>query len=223
MKGIVFDVKGTIAHFRRPDTTATQMTYPFIPPTAVKGLVGAVLGIEDFITNDKVGIRLMNSVNIVSQQVSMLAKSGSSSFNRPTTMELVVNPYYRIYYCGNQNTDILAKSLIKGHSIYPTFLGSAYALTKPILIDVCEVFECNDTVIKTKTVVPTQLISELHLQVDRYYKRADGFLLEYKGKREFEKSIDIIYEQKGKSISFMPNKEIKANIVKFGNDAVCVF
>jgi len=40
MKGLAFDIKGSIAHFRRPDTTATQMTYPFITPTAVRGLVG---------------------------------------------------------------------------------------------------------------------------------------------------------------------------------------
>ena len=47
MKALIFEVKGTIAHFRRPDTTATHLTYPFITPLAAKGLVGAMLGITD--------------------------------------------------------------------------------------------------------------------------------------------------------------------------------
>ena len=62
MKGLAFDVLGTLGHFRRPDTTATQMTYPFITPTAAKGLVGAILGIEDFVTSDRVGIELLRPV-----------------------------------------------------------------------------------------------------------------------------------------------------------------
>ena len=74
MKVIIFDVKGKVAHFRRPDTTSTQLTYPFITPTAVKGLVGAILGIEDFITNDKIGIQVLNPVRAVAQQMSMLGK-----------------------------------------------------------------------------------------------------------------------------------------------------
>ena len=28
MKAVVFDIKGTLGHFRRPDITATQLTYP---------------------------------------------------------------------------------------------------------------------------------------------------------------------------------------------------
>ena len=62
MKAVIFDVTGTIAHFRRPDTTATQLTYPFITPTAAKGLVGAILGITDFVTQDQLGIRLLRPV-----------------------------------------------------------------------------------------------------------------------------------------------------------------
>ena len=105
MKVVVFDVKGDIGHFRRPDTTATHLTYPFIPPTAVKGLVGAILGIEDFVTNDKIGIQILSEVNMVSQQMSML-KMGNT-FNRPTTVQLLINPAYRIYYSGDEYVDEL--------------------------------------------------------------------------------------------------------------------
>ena len=100
MKVIVFDVKSSVGHFRRPDTTATQLTYPFMPPTAAKGLVGAILGISDFTTNDKVGIELRSKVRLVSQQLSLLHNGGSTF--RPTTIQLLVEPAYRIYYCGDE-------------------------------------------------------------------------------------------------------------------------
>jgi CRISPR-associated protein Cas5h len=95
MKGLAFIIKGSIAHFRRPDTTATHLTYPFITPTAVKGLVGAILGISDFVTRDKIGIELLHPVRTVAQQMSMLGKDGGGVFNRPTTIELLVNPNYQ--------------------------------------------------------------------------------------------------------------------------------
>jgi len=230
MKGLAFDIKGSIAHFRKPDTTATQMTYPFITPTAAKGLVGAVLGMEDFVTKDKIGIKLLNPVQIVSQQMSMLGKDAGPSFNRPTTIELVVNPAYRIYYAGNEYVDKLREYLEKNQAVYPTYLGSAYALTKPILVST---FEDNITIldnlnspIETETVVPTVMIESLQYQEEYYYCRAGGFMYEYKGERRFEKSIDFIYEQDGKKISFFPAKgpfSIDVEIAWFGDEVVCLF
>ena len=81
MKAVVFEVKGAIAHFRRPDTTATHLTYPFITPLAVKGLVGAILGITDFMTRDYVGIQLLNPVRTSAQQLSMLGKDSGNTFS----------------------------------------------------------------------------------------------------------------------------------------------
>jgi CRISPR-associated protein Cas5h len=228
MKGVVFDLYGPLAHFRKPDTTATQMTYPFITPLAVKGLVGAVLGIEDFVTGDKVGIRLMKPVKTVSQQMSMLGKETGSSFNRPTTIELVINPYYRIYYGGEEYSDRLAFYLEKEHAVYPTYLGAAYALTKPKLVsvfDTVEELQDINSVLEAATVVPTILIEEICFTEGNSYCRAGGFLYEYKGGRTFEKSIDFIYEQKGKQIRFKCAEgpfSINSEIRCFGREVVCL-
>ena len=165
MKGLSFDVKGTVAHFRKPDTTATQMTYPFITPTAIRGLVGAVLGIEDFVTEDKVGLKILNTIQTVTQQMSMLGKDGGTTFNRPTTIELIINPHYRIYYAGHEYVTMLAEQLEKEHAVYPTFLGCAYALTKPVLnkiyVEGVDLLENTDSIIETASVVPTVLLKEL--------------------------------------------------------------
>lgn len=225
MKTIIFDIKGKIAHFRRPDTTATQLTYPFITPTAVKGLVGSILGITDFTTIDKVGIQLLNPVLTSSQQLSMLGKDTGKTFNRPTTVELLVNPAYRIYYAGNEYTDQLQKALEAGHSVYHTYLGTAYALTKPELVDVCNAEDIGaELVITTKTVVPTNIIEKLIFEEDRYYKRAGGFMLNYKGNRIFEKSISFLYEKDGKPIRFKRKEMFNENIqvVNVKENIVCL-
>lgn len=228
MKGLAFDIKGSIAHFRRPDTTATQMTYPFITPTAAKGLVGAILGIEDFVTQDKIGIELLNPVRTVAQQMSMLGKDAGSAFNRPTTIELLVNPSYRIYYSGNEHTERLLDYLVNEKAVYLTYLGTAYALTKPVLYqtysEVSYITETDEKAIEVKTVVPTALIKEIVLQTDRYYCRAGGYLYEYKGNRTFEKSIDFLYEKDGKTISFIPKMDtlLDLKLAKFGEDLICL-
>jgi CRISPR-associated protein Cas5h len=226
MKGLAFEIKSTMAHFRRPDTTATQVTYPFITPTAAKGLVGAVLGLTDFVTRDKVGIELLSPIRTVAQQLSMLGKDGGTTFNRPTTIELIVNPAYRIYYAGEEYAEQLLASLRQDKSVYSTYMGVAYALTKPVLNEEYDVVPIRSSldIVETRSVVPTALVQEIRLVETRYYCRAGGYLYSYKGERTFEKSIDFIYEKNGKTISFVPKRKLpwELEIARFGDDLVCL-
>ena len=225
MEAVAFDVRGTVAHFRKPDTTATQLTYPFITPTAAKGLIGAILGIEDFITRDMVGIRLLTPVMTVTQQMSMLGKDGYT-FNRPTTIELIVQPHYRIYYAGEEHVSRLRSFLENGHAVYPTYLGVAYALTKPVIYkyyDRVEILHEIKEEIETKAIVPTRIIKQVKIEPGRSYCRAGGFMHIYKGGRKFEKSIDFIYEKEGKSIVFLPTEDQQdIKITKLGKEVVCL-
>lgn len=226
MKAVVFEVKGNIAHFRRPDTTATQLTYPFITPLASKGLVGAVLGITDFKTRDYVGIQLLNPVRTSAQQLSMLGKDSGNTFNRPTTVELLVNPAYRIYYAGDEHVEELAESLRKKQYVYHTYLGVAYALTCPEFLQYYEKVELisDEEVVETCSVVPANLIQELIIQEDRYYSRAGGFLKDYLGERRFEKSISFIYEKDGRSIKFRlkKNDDEECLVARIGEKQICL-
>ncbi|WP_046721608.1 CRISPR-associated protein Cas5 [Heyndrickxia coagulans] len=229
MEAVVFDLKSDLAHFRRPDTTSTQLTYPFISPTAMKGIAGAVLGIEDFTTRDKIGIQLLHPVKTVSQQMSMLGKDSGNTFNRPTTIELVVKPFYRIYYAGDEYVRDLHHFLSRGRAVYPTYLGSAYAITKPVwhaYFKNVEVLQDINQPVETKCIVPSRLISELNFESGCYYSRAGGFMQVYKGGREFEKSIDFVYERNGKTIQFLLDKRQisdELQIVQIGDETVCLF
>lgn len=46
MKVVAFDLWGDYGHFRRFFTTSSPLTYSFPPPTAVRGIVGAILGLD---------------------------------------------------------------------------------------------------------------------------------------------------------------------------------
>lgn len=223
MKTVVFDIKGKIGHFRRPDTTVTQLTYPFITPLAAKGLVGAILGITDFVTEDKIGLQLLNPVKTSVQQLSLLGESGT--FNRPTTVEFLVNPAYRIYYAGEEYVDELYYKLKSNASVYPTYLGVAYALTFPELVGYFEDVQivCDEMDIETPSVVPIPVISELIFEDNCHYNRAGGFMKNYLGERQFEKSISYIYEKDMKNIRFLfQSNEKECLVTKIEGEYICL-
>ena len=139
---LIFDLRGPIAHFRRPDTLATHATYPFLTRTALRGLLGSILGVDELTGESLAGIRLLSPVRTVAQELSMHgktweAKSGRpDSFHRPTSIELVVQPHYRIFYAGH-HADELSRRLEARQSFYHTYLGSAFCLAVPEWVRAC--------------------------------------------------------------------------------------
>src|ERR1700676_851306 len=103
---LVFDVRAPLAHFRRPDTLGTHASYPFITRTALRGLAASILGRTSLPPEVRAGVRLMKPVRTVAQELSMHGKTWEAGrgpphpFQRPTAIELVVEPHYRIYYGG---------------------------------------------------------------------------------------------------------------------------
>jgi CRISPR-associated protein Cas5h len=103
---VIFETRSAIAHFRRPDTLGTHATYPFITRTALHGLIASVLGRESLPEPTRCGIRLLSPVTSVTQELSMHGKTwtagsgAEATFSRPTSIEILVNPSYRLFYHG---------------------------------------------------------------------------------------------------------------------------
>ncbi len=213
MSLIIFDLRGELAHFRRPDTMGTQATYPFITRTALRGLAASILGLEMLPPEVRCGIRLLSPVRTVVQEISMHGKTWVSggdekSFNRPTAIELVVRPHYRIYYTGPR-ADELDQRLQMGQSHYHTYLGSAYCLTFPkwvMTLSSVELLELSDTeLITCNSVVPTAAIKHLTPpEPGIEYARVGGVLLEYLGERRFRGTLSLLYEVNGGPLRFIP-------------------
>ncbi len=205
---LVFDLKAELAHFRRPDTTATHATYPFITRTALRGLLGSILGLDHWNGEAWTGIQLLSPVATRAQQLSLLGKGyfsgGSQSFNRPTSVELVIKPHYRIYYCGD-HFDELHSSLEQNLSVYHTYLGSAFAVTKPRFVEVLEAEERQpEDVVECLSVAPSHVVTQLEVQTGRQYMRAGGIPYRSLGRYSFEGTMNFIYERSGRPIRFRP-------------------
>ena len=113
---VVFEVRGELAHFRRPDTLGTHATYPIPTRTALRGLIASVVGEEKWPDGGKIGLRLLAPVRTVAQQLSLHGKTWEArsgrpeSFHRPTSVELIVGAHYRIYTSG-PHADLVAGML----------------------------------------------------------------------------------------------------------------
>lgn len=233
MQVLVFDLKAPLAHFRRPDTTATHVTYPFITRTALRGLLGSVLGMEEFHGEAWTGVQLCTPVKTVSQELSLLGKKflggSGDTLNRPTAIELVVKPHYRIYYTG-EHLHELTQRIRDRRSHYHTYLGSAFALTVPEYVDLFDVepVALSDTEeLDTLTVVPTHLVQQLSLTTGVQYGRAGGIHYEHLGNRRFRGGINFIYEVNGKSIRFTPKSSPDKPAVQVvrneGDEVICLW
>jgi CRISPR-associated protein Cas5h len=213
MELIVFDIAGEIAHFRRPDTMGTQATYPFITRTSLCGLMASILGLEMMPQGTRCGIQLISTVQTVAQEMSLHGKSwisggDQSSYNRPTALELVVRPNYRIYYAGPM-IDELNGRLRKGQSHYHTYLGSAFCLTFPKWVDALRDVEPaeieSDEPLSCLTVVPSAAVKRLLVDEENEYARVGGVFRNYLGSRRFQGSLSLLYNVNGGKIRFLPN------------------
>lgn len=208
-KLLVFDLNADLGHFRRPDTTATHATYPFITRTALRGLLGSILGLDHWNGEAWTGIQILNPIATRTQQLSLLGKGyfggGTQSFNRPTSIEFVIKPHYRIYYRGDL-FDELHESLEQGLSVYHTYLGSAFAMTKPRFVELLEAEEGQpDRTIDCLSVVPSHVVTQLEVQPGRQYMRAGGIPYRSLGEYSFEGTMNFIYERTGQPIRFRPD------------------
>lgn len=229
MKVLVFDIKAPVGHFKRPDATATHLTYPFITRTAIRGLLGAVIGLEKFDGDALIGIQLINPVQTVAQELSLLGKgylSSGPSFHRLTAQELVVNPHYRIYYTGVYY-DQIVQAIKSSKSHYHTYMGSAFAPTFPIYMEELELPEESAQRIDCLTVVPTGQIEQLVFEENVSYARVGGMHYQYLGERIFRGTINLIYEIKGRKVYFRRRQQVPPEAGKLlrieGKGCICLW
>jgi CRISPR-associated protein Cas5h len=213
---VIFELRGPLAHYRRPDTLGTHASYPFIPRTTLRGLIAAVLGLEVRPDCDPLplaahcALRLMRPVRTVTQQLSLHGKKWigagpNESFHRPTTIELIIEPHYRVYFAGPLGEDLAAR-LQRKQSTFHTYLGSAFCLTFPEWDSLKPVEPIPDAPgsISCNTVVPSAAIARLDIETGRQYARVGGLLMEHIGGRRFRGTLSVIYEISGQPVRFAP-------------------
>ena len=110
MKCLVFKVRGDYARFRKSYTTTSALTYLLIHPVAVRGLIGAMLGIDREKLYEKtkdieVAIQVVNQVRKDMQSFNLVnMKPNDKIFRFPSNIEFLRNVEYRIFIKAEDKT-----------------------------------------------------------------------------------------------------------------------
>lgn len=142
---IVFDVSSSFGYFRKSFTTTNSLTHSIIPRSTVEGLVGAILGMSsseypELLQNSKIAVQILSEVRKMNFKQKTLhpdwlaniprylenkPSTKITPFSVPSSIELLVNPKYRIFFDGGKINSDLASMLRSKTSYYTPYLGSS--------------------------------------------------------------------------------------------------
>lgn len=134
METIIFDVFGDLALFRKFYTNTSMLTYPFPPPTAAIGIIGAILGIKkkdlvDELQDIEIAVSITKPVRKIRFSLNYInTKDKTFTLSKGRTQiptEFVKDPYYRIYV-RNLKEGLKERfiNLLKNHeSVFIPYLG----------------------------------------------------------------------------------------------------
>ncbi len=149
MKVLVFDIYGDFAHFRKFYTTSSPLSYPFPPPSTVRGIIGAILGFEreEYLEKTKdllIGVGILSPVKKIRMGLKYINTKGRSGGFDPTLIlsrkqgnsararvraEFVKDAKYRIYVSGEGEVFENLKRMVENHETYYTvYLGKSELL-----------------------------------------------------------------------------------------------
>lgn len=137
----VFEVTGPMAMFRKPYTTTSAVSFAFPPPTAVAGLIAAIIGLgngsEQNATNahywqsmkgTRIAIKIAAPIRWQNHSINLWnTKNPGDNPRIQVKHQFLSSPNYRIFVAGGLE-ERLRGFLQSGAFIYTPYLGAAYAL-----------------------------------------------------------------------------------------------
>jgi CRISPR-associated protein Cas5h len=164
---VVFDCSSDIAMFRKPYTTTSSVSFAFPPPTAVAGLIGSIVGLDNnasacasnsaywsVLSGTSIAVSIKKSVKWSRAAVNFWnTKDPQKSPHIQVKHQFVFLPKYRIFV-KNGIESRLREKLEKNSFIYTPFLGVAYALADISYVGHFEDFPVSEEMIPIGTVLP---------------------------------------------------------------------
>jgi CRISPR-associated protein Cas5h len=151
LKLVCFDVCSSFGFFRKGFTTTFALSHALIPRSTVEGLTASILGLPrpefpDILVHSKIAVEIMSPVRKMNmkymhinpkwwyQTPGRYIKSTSYILDQtreqmavPASVEILVNPAYRIYFDTTNETidNELAQSLSNKQSHYTPYMGAS--------------------------------------------------------------------------------------------------
>lgn len=137
MKSIVFKVRGDYARFRKSYTTTSALTYLVMHPVAIRGMIGAILGIDksqlyEETKDIEVGIQVLREIRKDMQSFNLLnMKSSDKIFRFPSNVEFLRNVEYRIFVkCEDKKLNKIKEVLMSKEFVFTPYLGASEHIAK---------------------------------------------------------------------------------------------
>ncbi|MGB9941431.1 type I-B CRISPR-associated protein Cas5b [Methanosarcina sp.] len=231
MDCLVFRAKSGYAKFRKPYTTTSALTFLCIHPPAVKGLIGAVIGIDknELYRNTlslKIGIQVLSPVRKDMQVLKLVSmKAEKDLFNFPVNAEFLRDPDYRIFISWlPHKLDELEERLQNQRPIFTPYLGVSEYIAK---LDYEKRVEA-ELLTKSNSIdslIPSRFID---LQHSDYHLFTDNIPVSNNEKREYLSYEKILFAfreddtcKKEKACSLMGN--LKRDVYKVDENIVFFF
>ncbi|MFP4459011.1 MAG: type I-B CRISPR-associated protein Cas5b [Candidatus Zixiibacteriota bacterium] len=154
-KAVVFDISGKYGMFKKPYTPLSPVSYPVPPPTAIMGVIGAIIGLDKEVYLEelnrgemKFGIKLLAPVKKYRAGLNMLLTKSSNYFRpkkkSPRTQvpaEFIKDAKFRIYFhhSDKELLSLIAEKLQKNQTTYTPVLGIAQCIAETEFIGIHEI------------------------------------------------------------------------------------
>lgn len=168
MSIVAFKLRGDYAHFSHPATIYSSITYPIPPKTAIMGLLGAIIGEEEYFTlrDIKYGIKVdkkftkksfvFNGIkNALSSNMKLKEGFQNSKEKKQFYRELICKPSYTVFVdLGSLHVKVSQKIIehLKEHkSVFTPYLGINFCIAdfEWIEIELCKKIEDKECEVST--------------------------------------------------------------------------
>ena len=170
---VEFRLFGDYAHFSHPETIYSSLTYPVPPKTTIMGLLGAIIGEDDFwnLSGLRYAVKIDKPIEKKSFCFNGIKDALSSSFKldegrqradvkKQLYRELICNPSYTIYLeldeVNAKYKELIKKNLKEHKSAYTPFLGINFCLANFEWIDILSCEKGIEDEALTKCAIPLE-------------------------------------------------------------------
>lgn len=229
---IVFEVSGMLAMFRRPYTTTSSVSFPIAPPTAVAGLIGAILGFDNgsdenaananywaHLKGTQIALEIMEPISWYSGAINFWnVKNPQTSPHIQVKHQFLKNPRYRIHVSGPLE-EKLKNNLENEIFYYTPCLGTAYAFADLKYIGQYQKELISDSInsavpeIPISSVIPYSPKKDLESKkLDIDLKKLNGMFMErlpfqLDNTRALQKTITVLYGKEPGARIYLKNWE----------------
>lgn len=231
---VVFDCSSNMAMFRKPYTTTSSVSFAFPPPTAVAGLIGAIVGLDhaasrnasnshywDALSGTRIAVSIREPIKWLRAAVNFSnLKNPQQAPHIQVKHQFVASPKYRIYVKHGVE-GILREKLERNSFVYTPYLGVAYALAQIDYVGFCNDAAVADDEVLLDTVLP--LDAEVEIDIAKSAAVFKEIVpLQFTVERALMKSVTVLYACT-KQRKLVLKKRGSADVTRCMDDTVAWF